>query len=106
MQLMAQQAGIGGAPRCHSCRFEDLLLQGNLRGAIVIKVDRAPCCSAADFLFESYGEDKGWPEDYKDWVIRTVAWDEMKDYVVGLRALRDALQEEDKMRGIVYGHFS
>ena len=50
------------------------------------------CCGTPDFWNDRYSED--WPEEYKDWYIRTLAWDVMYNKITGLRALGDALKEE------------
>ena len=56
---------------------------------------RGVCCGCIpDFWHDRYSASKDWPDEYKEWYFRTLAWDVMYKYIAGLRAQRDALKEE------------
>ena len=56
---------------------------------------RSQLLLSPDFWHDRYNEDRDWPDEYKDWFFRTLAWNDMCKKVEGLEALRDVLQEED-----------
>lgn len=79
-----------------SVDLPDGLLPATIEALVYyMPVATGTCGSAPDFWYEEYDEDKDWPDEFKEWFVRTLAWDAMYEYIEGLKALREALQEED-----------
>ena len=57
---------------------------------------------SSEFWHDPYSKNKHWPDEYKEWFFRTLAWNEMHKYVKGLRALRDAHNEEAQVVRLVW----